>query len=63
VQSAADEVIPTEEYHRSRQALLAAGIAHQWQVIARADHAFMHYAWEREVIARTVEWLCRTLTP
>jgi hypothetical protein len=41
--------------------LAAAGITCEVLAIADADHAFMGYDWEQELIAGTVDWLRRAL--
>ena len=57
----ADEDVPIANAHRFREALAAAGIAHELALIEGADHVFMRHEWERELIERSVAWLVRTL--
>jgi dipeptidyl aminopeptidase/acylaminoacyl peptidase len=57
----ADEDVPIENTQRFRDALAAAGIAHELALIEGADHVFMRHEWERELIERSVAWLVRTL--
>jgi dipeptidyl aminopeptidase/acylaminoacyl peptidase len=57
----ADEDVPIENARRFRDALEAAGIAHELALIEGADHVFMRHEWERELIGRSVAWLVQTL--
>ncbi len=59
VQSTADEVIPDpiNTAHKLADMLSVAGVEHQLLLIDGADHGFMRYLNEAEVIGKTVSWL------
>jgi hypothetical protein len=46
---------------RAADLLAAAGVVHEVVLVPEADHAFMRYAWEQQVIAQTVAWLAHHL--
>jgi dienelactone hydrolase len=57
----ADESVPQTDVDQAAVTLAAAGITCEVLAIADADHAFMGYDWEQELIAGTVDWLRRAL--
>jgi dienelactone hydrolase len=62
LQSGDDEVISPDAARAFREALEGAGVAHDWEDVPGADHAFMSFAAEQEALRRTTRWLRRALS-
>jgi uncharacterized protein len=61
VYGTADDAVPAEALQTATNELQAAAVPYELVAIEGADHVFMRYDWERQLLETTVEWLSQKL--